>query len=156
MHSIHSKCIKVVMLKIDLSKSYDRVSWTYLRVILSKMGFARNFITWVMSSLSYVSFSLLINGDATTFFKYGRGLRQGFPLAPLLFLIVVEGLGRALLFAKDRGSYHGLSFSNNIELTHVLFVNDVVMVNDGSEQSLSTLYEILMIFCKASGMKIMT
>ena len=154
MHTMHRKCIKDVMLKIDLSKAYDQVSWTYLRVILSKMGFAGNFITWVMSSLSSVSFSLLINGVAISFFKSGRGLRQGRPSAPLLFLIVVEGLGRALLYAKECGNYQGLSFGNDIVLTHVLFVDDVVMVNDGSEQSLSTLYEILMIFYKASGMKI--
>ena len=76
------------------------------------------------------------------------------PLAPLLFLIVVEGLGRALLYAKYCGNYHGLYFGNDIVLTHVLFVDDVVIINDGSKQSLSTLYEILMIFCKASGMKI--
>ena len=74
MHSMHSKSIKAVMLKIDLSKAYDRVSWTYLRVILSKMSFARNFITWIMSSLSSVSFSLLINGVATSFFKSGKDL----------------------------------------------------------------------------------
>ena len=75
-------------------------------------------------------------------------------MAPLLFLIVVEGLGRALLYAKDCGNYHGLYFGNDIVLTYVLFVDDIVMVNDGSEQSLSTLYEILLIFCKASRMKI--
>ena len=118
------------------------------------MGFAGSFITWVMSSLSFVSFSLLINGVASTFFKASRGLRQGCHLAPLLFLVVVEGLGRAIIFAKEYETYHGLSFGNDIVLTHVLFVDDIVMVNDGSEQSLSTLYEILMIFCKASGMKI--
>ena len=151
---MHVKSLKVVMIKIDLSKSYDRVSWTYLWVILAKMGFAGNFITWVMTSLSSVSFSLLINGVATTFFKAGGGLRQGFPLAPLLFLVMVEGLGRAILFAEAHETYHGLSFGNDIVLTHVLFVDDIVMVNDGSEQSLSTLYEILVHFCKASGMQI--
>ena len=79
MHTMHCKSLKGVMIKIDLSKAYDRVSWTYLRVILSKLGFAGNFISWIMSSLSSVSFSLLINGVATTFFKAGRGLRQGCP-----------------------------------------------------------------------------
>ena len=131
MHAMHCKSLKAVMIKIDLSKAYDRVSWTYLRVILSKLGFAGNFITWIMSSLSSVSFSLLINGVATTFFKAGRGLKQGFPLAPLLFLVVVEGLGRAILFAKENETYHGLSFGNDIVLTHFLFVDDIVMVNDG-------------------------
>jgi len=154
MHTMHVKSLKAVMIKIDLSKAYDRVSWVYLRVILAKMGFAGNFIAWVMSNLSSVSFSLLINGVATNFFKSGRGLRQGCPLAPLLFLIVVEGLGRAILHATLSESYHGLSFGNEIVLTHVLFVDDIVMVNNGSEQSLSTLYEILLLFCKASGMQI--
>ena len=99
-----------------------------------------------MSSLSSVSLSLLINGVATTFFKVGRGLRQGCPLAPLLFLVVVEGLGRAILYAKANETYQGISFGNDIVLTHVLFVDDIVMVNDGSDQSRSSLYEILLIF----------
>ena len=79
---------------------------------------------------------------------------QGCPLAPFLFLIVVEGLSKALLFVKDCGLYHGITFGNDISLSHVLFVDDIVMVTDGTEQSLSTLYEVLMIFCKDSGMKI--
>ena len=118
------------------------------------MGFSIPFITRVMSSLSFVSFDLLINGAASTFFKYGRGLRQGCPLAPLLFLIVVEGLGRAMLAAKENGDFFGISFGNDISLSHVLFVDDIVMITDGSDQSLSILYEILQIFCKASGMRI--
>ena len=154
LHSIHSRALKSVVLKIDLSKAYDRVSWTYLRVVLSKMGFAGSFISWVMSSLSSISFALLINGAASPFFKFGRGLRQGCPLAPLLFLIVVEGLSRALLYVRECGIYHGLSFGSEVTLSHVLFVDDIVMVTDGSEQSLSSLFEVLMIFCKASGMKI--
>ena len=62
MHTMHVKFNKPVMIKIDLSKAYDHVRWTYLWVILAKLGFAVNFITWVMSSLSSISFSLLING----------------------------------------------------------------------------------------------
>ena len=96
LHTIHVKGLKSLFLKIDLSKAYDRVSWIYLRVILTKMGFGVSFITWVMSSLTSVYFSVLINGVASSFFRSGRGLRQGCPLAPLVFLVVVEGLSRAL------------------------------------------------------------
>ena len=99
-----------------------------------------------MSSLSYVSFDLLINGAASSFFRAGRGLRQGCPLAPLLSLIVVEGLSRALLFAKECGDLHGISFGNDISLSHVLFVDDIVMVSDGSEQFLLTLPETYELF----------
>ena len=119
---------------------------------MTKMGFFVSFITWVMSSISSVSFAVLINGVASTFFKSGRGLRQGCPLAPLLFLIVVEGLSRFIHSAQLRGDFQGISFGNNIILSHILFVDDIIMVSDGSERSLSTLYEVLLIFCKASGM----
>ena len=118
------------------------------------MGFTVPFITWIMSSLSSVSFALLINGAALSFFNAGRGLTQGCPLAPLLFLIVVEGLSRELLSAKECGIFHGISFGNDISISHVLFVDDIVTVSDGSEQSLSTLYEILLIFCNATRMLI--
>ena len=118
------------------------------------MGFVVPFITWVMSSLSSISFSLLLNGVASPFFRSGSGIRKGCPLAPFLFLIVVEGLSWALLSAKLNGVFRGISFGNNISLTHVLFVDDIVMIIDGSAHSLSTLYEILMDFTKASGMMI--
>ena len=85
LHTIHVKNLMSVVLKIDLSKAYDRVSWTYLRIILSKMGFSVPFISWIMSSLSSVSFDVLINGVAPSFCKSGKGLRQGCPLALLLF-----------------------------------------------------------------------
>ena len=75
LHTIHGKHLKSVVLKIDMSKAGDGVSWTYLRVLLSKMGFSGLFITWVMSRLSSVSFVVLINCVASNFFKAGRGLR---------------------------------------------------------------------------------
>ena len=118
------------------------------------MGFSIPFITWVMSSITSASFAVLINGVASNFFRSGRGLRQGCPLAPLLFLIVVEGFSRSILTAKYSGAFQGISFGNNIILSHILFVDDIILVSDGSEQSLSTLYEVLMVFCKASGMVI--
>ena len=73
-------------------------------------------------------------------------------MAPLLFLIVVEGLSRYILTAQNSGVFQGISFGNNIILSHVLFVDDIILVSDGSDRSLSTLYEVLMVFCKASGM----
>ena len=96
------------------------------------MGFDVSFITWVRSNLTYVYFSVLVNGVASSFFRSGRGLRHGFPLVPLLFLVVAEGLSRALLSAKMNGIFRGISFGNNISLTHVLFVDDIVMITDGS------------------------
>ena len=69
------------------------------------MGFGVPFITWVMSSLTYVSLFVLINGVDSSLFQSGRRVRQVCPLAPLLFLVVAEGLSRALLFAKNNGIF---------------------------------------------------
>jgi hypothetical protein len=100
LHNIKTRKLKSVVLKIDLSKAYDRVSWLYLRLLLTHLGFTVPFIRWIMCCITTVTFSVLINGSATDFFRSERGLRQGCPLSPLLFLLVVEGLSRALAAEK--------------------------------------------------------
>jgi len=102
---------KGAFMKIDLTKPCDRVSWIYIRLLLIHIGFEVPFVNWVMSYLSSISFIVLINGYASSFFNVERGLRQGCPLSPLLFLLVVEGLGRALEEAKRWGKFQGISIS---------------------------------------------
>jgi hypothetical protein len=97
LHSIKTRILKGAVVKIDLSKAYDRVSWIYIRLILTHVGFEVPFINWVMSCISTTTFVVLINGEASPFFHAGRGLRQGCPLSPLLFLLVEEGLSRSWL-----------------------------------------------------------
>ena len=92
-----------VALKIDLSKAFNRVSWIYLRLLLTRLGFNYSFIKWIFACITTASFAVLINGATSHFFHSERGLRQGCPLSPLLFLLVAEGLSRALLDAKRRG-----------------------------------------------------
>jgi hypothetical protein len=88
--------IKGMVVKIDLSKDYDRVNWLYIRMLLTHLGFGIDFIRWTMSYLTMISFDFLINGVVTPFFRPKRGLRQGCPLSPLLFLMVGEGFSRFL------------------------------------------------------------
>eukprot|EP00253_Pinus_taeda_P010718 PITA_10718 len=90
LHSIWSKHLKSIILKIDLSKAFDRVSWLYIKMLLIHLGLPHHFITWIMACITTPTFSVLINGSASHFFHCERGLRQGCPLSPLLFLIVME------------------------------------------------------------------
>jgi len=112
LHSMKKMKIKGAVLKIDLSKAYDKVSWLFLRLLLTHLGFHINVIRWIMSCITTVSFSVLINGSATPFFHSERGIRQGCPLSPLLFLLVAEGLSRAIAEAKRNGSFKGIRISH--------------------------------------------
>lgn len=75
MHSIQSKKIKGMILKDDLSKAFDRVSWLYLKMLLTYLGFSGGFIKWIMCCITNVSFSVLVNGAASPFFGSERDLR---------------------------------------------------------------------------------
>eukprot|EP00253_Pinus_taeda_P031311 PITA_31311 len=152
LHSIWSKHLKAILLKIDLSKAFDRVSWLFIKMILIHLGFPHAYITWIMACLTSPSFSILINGSATPFFHSKRGLRQGCPLSPLLFLLVMEGLSHLMDSTKQAGAIGGLRISDLRYLTHLLFVGDVLILLDGSVRDSRTFSKILQLFSAATGM----
>jgi hypothetical protein len=154
LHSMKTRKLKGAVLKIDLSKAYDRVSWLFIRLLLTHLGFAVPFINWAMNCLTTTSFVVLINGSTSSFFPSERGLRQGCLLSPLLFLLVVEGLSRAISEAKRLGSFSGIKISQALHLTHLLFVDDVLIFSGGSRREAEALRNILTLFSKATGMKI--
>jgi hypothetical protein len=78
--------------KLDLAKAYGRVDWKYLEEILKKLGFGEQWIIWVMTCVRTVTYSVRFNGEILENFKPTRGLRQGDPLSPYLFLFVGDGL----------------------------------------------------------------
>lgn len=96
LHSIKTKHLQGAVIKIDLSKAYDKVNWLYIRLLLIHLELNIDFITWIMGCISSVSVAILINGAASSFFHAEQELRQAFPLSPLLFILVVEGLSRFL------------------------------------------------------------
>eukprot|EP00253_Pinus_taeda_P006377 PITA_06377 len=151
-HSIWSKHLKSIILKIDLSQAFDRVSWIYIKMLLIHLGFPLNFITWIMACITTPTFSVLINGSASHFFHSDKGLRQGCPLSPLLFLIFMEGLSRLIASTKRDGSLSALKISDDCYLIHLLFVDDVLILQDGSIRDSLTFSRILHLFSTATGM----
>jgi hypothetical protein len=82
--------------KLDLSKAYDRVDWNFLEDVMHKMGFAHQWIQWIMLCVTTVRYSVKLNGALLEAFSPTRGLRQGDPLSPFLFLFVADGLSALL------------------------------------------------------------
>lgn len=121
-------------------------------MLLIHLGFPHNFITWIMACITSPTFSVLINGSASHFFHSERGLRQGCPLSPLLFFIVMDGLSRLIASAKRDGDLCGLKISYDCFLTHLLFVDDVLIFLDGSIRDSCSFSKILSLFSSATGM----
>eukprot|EP00253_Pinus_taeda_P005582 PITA_05582 len=152
LHSIWTKHMKAIILKIDLAKAFDRVSWLYLKMILIHLGFPQNFISWIMACITTPTFSVLINGSASQFFHSERGLRQGCPLSPLLFLIIMDALSQLIDSAKRNGDLIGLQNTDECTLTHLLFVDDVMIFLDGSIRDFRAFSNIINIFSSATSM----
>ena len=110
-----SKSNSYCALKLDMMKAYDRLEWAYLRAIMTKVGFARQWIDTVMGMVSSVSFSVLFNGVKLDSFKPTRGIRQGDLISPYLFLIVAEGLS-CLLKSSSQSSFAGLQVARQLPL----------------------------------------
>ena len=109
-------------LKLDMSKAYDRVEWSFLEQILLKLSFHDDWVALLMECITTVSYSILVNGEPKGLLRPSRGLRQGDPLLPYLFLFCAEGLNVLLREAALRGEIHGFSICRNgPKLTHLFF-----------------------------------
>ena len=135
-----------VILKLDLSRAYDRVDWGLLRLILVQIGLPIEVVKWIMGCITSANFSVLVNGAPTSFFGCGRGLRQGCPLSPILFLLVIEGLSRLLTEARISGRIKGAQFNSALALTHILFVDDVIIYGTRDVEDWKEINRILKLF----------
>ena len=110
------------------------------------------FHSGVMSCVNSTSFVVLVNGSPTAFFKGSRGIRQGYPLSPYMFLLVIKGLGILLNNAKDEGLIKGIKVVGSISLSHTLFVDDVMIFGKGIYDEWLCIKGITDLFCTTSGM----
>lgn len=100
------RCSMVV--KIDMSKAYDRIEWGFLRAVLEILDFQETWIDWIMECITMVSYSFLINGTPNGRVLPTRGLRQGDPLSPYIFILCTEVLSGLFQKAHTFGKLKGI------------------------------------------------
>lgn len=123
-HSLkHHKKVGM-LLKIDLSKAFNMLIWTYIHSMLIAFGFSLTWVRWIISLISSAFFSILVNGISSTPFQPSRGIRQANPISPFLFVLMAEGLGRSIKHALQENQLRGISLHNSPAITHQQFVDN--------------------------------
>jgi hypothetical protein len=158
LHHMHNKRagkVGSMALKLDMSKAYDRVEWSFLKQVMVRMGFHGRWISLIMECISFVSYSLFINGEPTGHITPTRGLRQGDPICPYLFLLCAEGLNGLIQKATLQGDIHGVSLcTRGPKITNMFFVDDNLLFCRASIRECHKIQEILIIYEKALGQQL--
>ncbi|XP_013583375.1 PREDICTED: uncharacterized protein LOC106292322 [Brassica oleracea var. oleracea] len=138
--------------KTDMSKAYDRIEWTFLEVVLWRLGFHDRWISWIMVCVTSVSYSFLINGAPQGKVKPARGIRQGDPLSPYLFILCTEVLSGLCSKAQASGDLPGIKVARNCPpINHLLFADDTMFFTRSDEASCTNLLALLARYERASG-----
>ena len=144
-----------MIVKIDLEKAYDRLEWSFIKMVLEHFGLPENIVKLIMSCVSSTTTSILINGSKMDSFQPTRGIRQGDPLSPYLFILCMEFLGAQIsgMCEQNRGdpikaSRNGPSFS------HIFFVDDLLLFAKANSKNSKAIMDVLDHFYNLAGQKV--
>jgi hypothetical protein len=155
MHKIKGGSDGLVAVKLDMSKAYDRVEWSFLEKIMEKMGFVEAWIKLVMNCVRSVSYWVKLNGNLEDPFIAERGIRQGDPLSPYLSILCVEGLSALLKSTEEDGSLQGIRLCTGApKINHLFFADDSLIVMRANASNAAKLQQILALYERQSGQMI--
>ena len=140
------------MLKIDLAKAFDRLEWNFIVSALARKGLHCHFINLVHACISSPTFSVLVNGQPSHKFRSFRGIRQGCPMSPYLFVIAINELSIALNEALAAQNLQGISLGPNCPSIHsLLFADDLLVCGQATIQEANAMAQLIQHFCSISG-----
>ena len=127
-----------VIFKLDIEKTYDHVNWEAFLDLLKRMGFGVRWCRWISTCISTVQFSVLFNGSPANFFGSSRGLKQGDPLSPMLFLVMMEVFSKMMQRAEGAGLLRGFRADGRrgggVCVLYLLFADDMILFCDADEE----------------------
>jgi hypothetical protein len=144
-----------IILKVDFEKAYDSVDWGFLEYMLRRFGFGGKWIDWIKACVFAGNLSVLVNGSPTSEINIQRGLKQGDPLAPFLFLLVAEGFAGLMRSAVEKNYFKGFGVGDGgVVVSHLQYANDTICVGEATMENIWTLKAILCGFELSSGLKV--
>ncbi|XP_039119158.1 uncharacterized protein LOC120255390 [Dioscorea cayenensis subsp. rotundata] len=136
-HTIETDCKNLprMLVKIDIEKAYDTISWSAILSTLTKMSFSFVWISSIKSCFTSTSFSFLINGHPSYWISSSRGIRQGDLISSYLFILVSQNLTSILNFALANDFVPGFDMRLHVNFNHLMFADDLVIISQASHKS---------------------
>ncbi|OMP05267.1 reverse transcriptase [Corchorus capsularis] len=153
-HSFNKKSGKNgdMIIKLDLEKAYDRLEWNFIRNALMFFNFPPDLIQLIMNCISSVNLFMIVNGEKTDSFQPSRGIRQGDPLSPYIFIICIEYLSLLIRDKFDKGHWRTFKISRSgPPITHLFFADDLILCAKATLRNCILIREVLNTFCDVSG-----
>ncbi|XP_062088916.1 uncharacterized protein LOC133795483 [Humulus lupulus] len=142
-------------IKLDMSKAYERVEWSYLEAMMTRLGFSSRWIQMIMQCIYSVQYTVVTGDKELGPIFPSRGLRQGDPISPYLFLICAEGLSKLITHFGTRGWLHGCRVARGAPVvSHLLFVDDSYLYCRALEEEATKVNLLLKWFEKGSGQQV--
>ncbi|CAK8579589.1 unnamed protein product [Lathyrus sativus] len=141
-----------IMIQLDLQKAYDMVNWKALECIMKEMGFPNKFIHWIMLGITTVSYRFNIMGEYTDILQAKRGIRQGDPLSPMLFVLIMEYMNRLLMKMQRDPNFNYHAKCEKLKITNLTFADDVLLFCRGDEISLHMILQTFRAFSISTGL----
>ncbi|WJX25077.1 hypothetical protein P8452_14152 [Trifolium repens] len=147
---------ELLLFKVDFEKAYDSVDWGYLDDVMGKMAFPVLWRKWIKECVRTATASVLVNGSPTEEFPLERGLRQGDPLSPFLFLLAAEGLNVLMEAVVEHNLFTGYRVGEQdpVVVSHLQFADDTLLLGAKSWANVRALRAVLVLFETMSGLKV--
>ncbi|KAJ4750854.1 RNA-directed DNA polymerase (reverse transcriptase)-related family protein [Rhynchospora pubera] len=143
------------MLKADVNKAFDKLEWSFLQMAMEYLNIPTKIITLIVSSYCRARVTININGKGNEFINPTRGLRQGCPMSPYVFIIAMEVLSRMIKGAISGEMLRGIQVAHTSPVvTHAIYADDLILMGDAREVEVQLLYSLLQTFANASGLHI--
>jgi hypothetical protein len=140
------------VVKLGMHKAYDRVELVFLENMMRRLGFDERWVSIMMACVRSVRYQIRFNSEETNVFTRTRGLRQGDPLSPYLFLLCAEGLSSLLLYEEEVGGIDGVRVCRNApSFTYLLFADDSLILMKADMNNATSLQRVLDTYCANSG-----